>query len=138
MAAGMRTGLGLQCRGAGEFQEGFLVGICWEGTRVGERWLLLFPLSSALSKDQWTHLTLHMLLPEMSHVPEGPELEHGCRTQHDLAHHPVPGLLLCPVLARAWAESWACLGLPCSTAGALGMAATHRLHVLLLSYLTHG
>lgn len=74
MAAGMSTGLGdgygLQCRGAGKFQEGFLVGTCWENTRVGERWLLLFPLPSALSRDHWTHLTLHVLLPEMSHVSE--------------------------------------------------------------------
>lgn len=40
MAAGMSMGLGdgygLQCRGAGKLQEGFLVGTCWESTRMGE------------------------------------------------------------------------------------------------------
>lgn len=74
MAAGMSTGLGdrygPQCRGAGKFQEGFLAGACQESPRVTERWLLLFPLSSALSRDHWTHLTLCVLLPELSHVHE--------------------------------------------------------------------
>lgn len=37
---------------------------------------------------------------------------------------------LSQVCCFAWSESWACLGLPSSTAGALGMAGTHRLHVL--------
>lgn len=63
MAAGMSMGLGdrygLQCRGAGKLQEGFLVGTCWESTRMGERWLLLF----LLSRDHWTHLTLRVAAP---------------------------------------------------------------------------